>query len=567
MERSYMDLWALLNADDFLHLFADGISERTQIEICCSKLRRTVRVTECPDGLYQGQKVLYVFNGERMIWELQGKRLNEILTVYVGGFLAKSCETLKKDCPSTLCILLRDNDLFRETGEEKVDKRKDKLFQSMLNSTFGKFIAWQSALYTKLDAMMLDQDRTGIHFQNGRFDLLNGTFEERNILHVDGPMITKTADCIYVPIPDELFLPRMQGFHGFLSNIFREPDVLQYVSSVMGRALLGDVLSCDLLFLYGEGSNGKSTVVNLIQKTLGSNYCFTIASNGLESTEANWTATNITPTHRYLIWDEPVPHTKKSSGFFKGVCNGKLKARKMHQGNSETYPIYAKMFVTANNYITFDSGDAEVDGGIRRRLFYYRCKNRFTTERPDPDNFVYPADPIGQDTTELSLDQKMVIFHYFAYYARLPLFPRPSLQVMVADQLCDLPKLVRYALIPDANETVSSADFHRLVDKIFKFKINKKQEATTIKALEDLNICYDSSKFKNTLQGTKKNGILVGVKWSHWALDAFNFRGDLYFSELPQEPKLITVTESEPITEPMNRLMIIGKEEEEDEDL
>jgi hypothetical protein len=53
--------------------------------------------------------------------------------------------------------------------------------------------------------------------------------------------------------------------------------------------------------------------------------------------------------------------------------NGRIEARVFRSGRTETREIRAKMFITANKIILFNS---EEDGGLERRFHYYRCRNR-----------------------------------------------------------------------------------------------------------------------------------------------------------------------------------------------
>lgn len=381
----------------------------------------------------------------------------------------------------------------------------------------------------------IDNDLTGVHFRNGRYDLLDGSFVPRS-WKADAPMITRVIDYDYVRYDN--IQEKLELFHSLvMTKIYREPEVVMYVSSVMGRALLGDISSCDLLFFYGSGSNGKTTVCNLLRKTLGPDYCFSIAPSGLDGREANWTASNITKTHRYIFWDEPKADTKKSASFFKTVCNGRIETRAFRSDKTETKETRAKMFLTAYKIILFDSED---DGSLERRFHYYRCKNRFVSNEADVDeaNFVYLGSEIGNENYKLSDEDKLVVFEYFAYFARMPLISRPTDCVVTASKLYDLAKLVKYSFVKDGISMVCFDDFYRLVMKVFTFHVHdEKSEKKIIKQLEALGLVYNPQKMAVDANKQKKKKVLCGVAWRAEGLqmlkaETINFD----FSELPDEP-------------------------------
>jgi hypothetical protein len=381
----------------------------------------------------------------------------------------------------------------------------------------------------------IDNDLSGVHFRNGRYDLRDGSFAPRS-WGADAPMITRVIDYDYAKYDD--IQEKLEIFHSLvMTKIYREPEVLKYVSSVMGRALLGNISSCDLLFFYGSGSNGKTTVCNLLRKTLGPDYCFSIAPSGLDGREANWTASNITKTHRYIFWDEPKADTKKSASFFKAVCNGRIETRAFRTDKTETREIRAKMFITANKIILFAS---EEDGGLERRFHYYRCKNRYVSSEADVDeaNFVYLGSEIGNENYVLSDADKLVIFEYFAYFARMPLMTRSTDYIVTASKLYDLAKLVKYSFVKDGISMVCFDDFYRLIAKVFPFHIHDaKAEKNIIKQLEALGLVYNPQKMAVDVNKQKKKKVLRGVAWRPEGLQMLQAETiNFVFSELPDEP-------------------------------
>lgn len=510
-----MEFVALLNYQNFFHLFK-AQSDEGKIDVCTSVLLQSFRLVE-ENGVINA----YNIDTKKMIWVKQTRILNEYLETVVNTFLALSAQALQRDCPTQKI----QNLLF--------DEPETKLYEKMLAGTIiGKLAMWKTKLICT--NLVLDDDVTGIHFANGRFDLLSGVFTERDPF--SNNMTTKTIDYDYVPFnsPEELN-ERCQDFYSFLQKIYVEADVLNYVCSVIGRALLGDTSDRDLLYLYGSGRNGKTLVLELLKKTLGDLYFLQIKSDAFDSTaEANWLMTNITSTHRILFWDEPT-HAKKVAGQLKLLCNGKISARKMRSDKSKEIAVRAKLFVGANKIVSFDSGSK--DGGINDRFNYYRCKSTF--RRPeditheDPVNHIYVANlELGDPNKDLPLDMKMTIFHFFAYFAKMKV-ARPPL-IVKGDQIFNIRKVANYCLYKSEGSFVALDDFIAIIGKLHPFHMITKKEI--LKELQILNIAVDITKVTKAVSQVKVKGAIVGYALTEWGTNACTqeIPATFVFSELPE---------------------------------
>jgi putative DNA primase/helicase len=111
----------------------------------------------------------------------------------------------------------------------------------------------------RAETSALDANRSWINFGNAVVDVKDGT------LMVPEPLdrLTKRTS---VPYRDSAECPQWDAF---LATVLPDPAMRQYVQQLAGYSLLGDVNERLLVFLYGEGRNGKSVFVEVLRELLG----------------------------------------------------------------------------------------------------------------------------------------------------------------------------------------------------------------------------------------------------------------------------------------------------------
>ncbi|HEX7126648.1 MAG TPA: phage/plasmid primase, P4 family [Thermodesulfobacteriota bacterium] len=110
----------------------------------------------------------------------------------------------------------------------------------------------------RLDAF--DADPWVFNVANGTLDLREGTFGP----HRRERLLTKRAPVAYDPDAE------CPTFRAFLARIFAgDQDVIGFVQRAVGYSLTGDTSEQILLFLWGLGANGKTTLLELLRALLG----------------------------------------------------------------------------------------------------------------------------------------------------------------------------------------------------------------------------------------------------------------------------------------------------------
>jgi P4 family phage/plasmid primase-like protien len=142
------------------------------------------------------------------------------------------------------------------------DERRDLLKNALYCESARGMRAMISQAEALLPAAPADFDRDPWLFnvQNGTVDLRTGALHE----HAASDMITKIAPIPYDP---DATCP---AWEAFLARIFdNNADLIRFVQRAVGYSLTGSVREQVVFFLYGSGSNGKSTFLEILRTILG----------------------------------------------------------------------------------------------------------------------------------------------------------------------------------------------------------------------------------------------------------------------------------------------------------
>jgi putative DNA primase/helicase len=107
---------------------------------------------------------------------------------------------------------------------------------------------------------MLDANRWLLNVNNGTIDLKTGALRP----HKRKDLITRLAPIVY---DDSAQCPRWDAF--LLEVMNGDPDLVHFLQLAVGYSLTGDIREECLFFLYGQGSNGKSTFLEILRSLFG----------------------------------------------------------------------------------------------------------------------------------------------------------------------------------------------------------------------------------------------------------------------------------------------------------
>jgi putative DNA primase/helicase len=109
------------------------------------------------------------------------------------------------------------------------------------------------------DASNFDTNADVVGCQNGVLSLAKG-----DLIQTEPSIMTKRLGCNFEPDAE------CASFKDFLDTIFDgDEDVISFVQRVVGYSLSGSTTEQCLFVLIGDGANGKTTLINVLQRLFG----------------------------------------------------------------------------------------------------------------------------------------------------------------------------------------------------------------------------------------------------------------------------------------------------------
>ena len=220
--------------------------------------------------------------------------------------------------------------------------------------------------------VMLDQDPYLLNCPNGVVDLRNGKLMEPDPTW----LCTKSTTAKY---NIEASCPK---FLKFLDETFQEdPGVLNFVQRWIGYSITGDVSAQTFAIFHGMGANGKSTLVEVIQKIVG-DYVRTAPPDTFVQKQAGGIPNDIAALRgaRMVLTTETEANARLAEARVKSMTGGdRVSARYMRGEYFEFTPTW-KITISTNHRPRISGGDY----GIWRRIVLVPFNNVVTPEYQNP---------------------------------------------------------------------------------------------------------------------------------------------------------------------------------------
>jgi putative DNA primase/helicase len=194
-----------------------------------------------------------------------------------------------------------------------------------------------------------------------------------------GLLITKMMDARYDPKA-----PR-PTFDAFLEVVQPDPEIRDFLQTFAGYSLLGRTTEQKLLFNYGIGRNGKSTLVDLLADIFA-DYGTTLPIESLTGSEQR-KGSEATPDlvrlpgARFVRASEPEQGTKMKEALIKALTGGEaILIRRMHAEFIEIVPEF-KLWISGNHKPEIRGAD----DGIWRRVMLVPWSVQIPDDEVDKD--------------------------------------------------------------------------------------------------------------------------------------------------------------------------------------
>lgn len=347
-----------------------------------------------------------------------------------------------------------------------------------------------------------------IGLENGVYDLKNMEFREGR--PDDYISISTSASYIEYDEEDET----IQEVYDFFNKIFVNDELRHYVLKLLASCLDGYHHDDIFVILTGTGSNGKSMLLDLINKTFGkmvTKWPIALLTQKRQKGESASPQLISARYSRFVYMDEPDAGTdyKLNSGMIKEYTGGDfISARNMYDSNIIKFQPQFTLFLLCNDIPQVPG----VDKAIWRRNRVIPCKSKFVV---DPDHNPDPTHPVElQFKKDPTLKNKMndwvdafmsILIHYYA------IFKKEGFNEKCSDGTTKLPDLIQEAINEYSNECDIYSEF------IKKYIINDKTNTERINTVYDkfkdwFSENYDGEKTPNKKEFKKYIKVKYGSK-------------------------------------------------------
>lgn len=259
-----------------------------------------------------------------------------------------------------------DANLRNQMVDNIINKLENVNFKNnVLNQVVYLYKTHDPEFYTNLDS-----NPYLICFKNGVYDFKQNAF--RSSTYSD--YITFSTGYDYIEYDETS--AQVQEVYEFISKIITNQKVREYLLKVLGKSLIGIPEEKFYIWTGIAGANGKSTLVNLLEETLG-DYTTSVDVSLLTNKRAN--SSNASPDvirlrgKRLFAFQEPEHDDKLRTGILKQYTGGDtIIARELFKA-PVTFKLQGTMVMCCNDLPTV----ASIDGGTWRRIRVIEFKSRF----------------------------------------------------------------------------------------------------------------------------------------------------------------------------------------------
>jgi hypothetical protein len=292
---------------------------------------------------------------------------------------------------------------FRDLSEsDRVDIMELKEYKTQFEN--AKVRTYMPQLKTDLtnESVQFDIYTHETHFNNGYLDIKKNEFCKRK----------QGKHFITFCISYDYFEPKQESIDYImdkLSKTYPSRVALEAILSILGSALTGIAIRDSyILFFIGDGSAGKSTIMDLAKYTV-EGYLKQIKPDMFVEGKNTDKIVNTYDSKKYIriTWLNEPKDKKFDATFFKSWADGECNAEKLYAEGSHDFKHYSLTFLTANNM-----PNITVDGGTARRLRACPHDSKFVDNQKDVDekNHKYLKDSNFKPKFEQSTELKNAFF-------------------------------------------------------------------------------------------------------------------------------------------------------------
>jgi P4 family phage/plasmid primase-like protien len=371
-----------------------------------------------------------------------------------------------------------------------IKKRQSKIVEIC---TFLKKTNWKNNIMREARELFYDKDFLEKLDQNPYLLCFNNfVIDFKNKCHRKGQpddYISKCTNIDYIPIHvvRTKMLHIIEEIHQFFAQLFPNLNLRNYMWEHLASCLIGTIINQTFTIYKGSGRNGKSKLVELMGRGLGS-YKGTVPITLITQKRNTIGSTSSEVAQlmgvRYAVMQEPSKGDKINEGIMKEITGGDpIQARALFKDTVTFIPQF-KLAVCTNT----DFEDTSNDDGTWRRMRYIDFVSKMLDKPYEDPKFPKSEFPY-QFPLDKNLDKK------FDSWA-------PVLMTLLVEQAYKLQGVVN-----DCDVVLSSSDKHRekqdYMAEFAKDKIKTQANGRINKSglLEEFKKWYTSNYGKNVPKG------------------------------------------------------------------
>jgi P4 family phage/plasmid primase-like protien len=296
-----------------------------------------------------------------------------------------------------------ENTMMDQAASEEVrDRTRKRLTKLSAAAVQLKQTARKNNIMVEATDLFYDEQFDKIHddnpylmcFENGVVDFKTGTFRAGRA----DDYLTLTTGCNYIDEDqqqDEDNVRINSEINDFMSKLFPEDDLRQYMWEHLASACIGVKEEQTFNAYLGSGSNGKSKMTQLVSTGFGDYYGtapLTLITGRRAETGATSSEVACLKHLRYACMQEPSKGTIVNEGKLKEVTGGDpLQCRQLYK-ESETFRPQFTLSICTNDRLIID-GNSDA---VWRRMREVPYKVKFIGEGEKvtvPAQYTFPKDP------------------------------------------------------------------------------------------------------------------------------------------------------------------------------
>ena len=234
-------------------------------------------------------------------------------------------------------------------------------------------------------AKKLDDNKHIIAFNNGMFDTLTQTFREGR----PDDYVSMCTNIDYKPDMKYHEFACWKELNTFLERILPIPSVRMFFLKHLATCISG-VFQPRFMIMTGNGSNGKSMLLNLMATAMG-DYCYkvNVAMFTQKRNKAGAAAPELIRMkgRRFVMMSEPDEGEPLSTGVLKELTScEKVSGRDLFAGSKQIveFDVQAKMHLACNEKPPVNTND----GGTWRRLKVVHFPSKFVMNPQGPNQYM-----------------------------------------------------------------------------------------------------------------------------------------------------------------------------------